>query len=347
MKILIVKTSSLGDIIHAFPVLNYIREFYPMAAVDWVVDARFRELLDAHPLVNRVIGIDFKGMKRGIKAFVSAFWQARSALRKTRYDVVFDLQGNTKSGLILSQVSSPVKIGFGKKTVPEWPNLLFTNKRFDPPEARNIREDYVYLLEKYFHKLCPRDLFEKPIGLKITQEGCKVVASLLEHPALKRKKKVLVCPGTAWRNKQPAFQALKEMLELMQRTADAAFIFAWGSLEEKIEATQLSEGLGEGSVVVDKLELCVLQHLMGKVDLVVAMDSLALHLAGTTATPTYGLFGPSLALKYNPLGAQHRFFQGTCPYGRTFLKRCPILRSCPTGACLREVAGQDLLKGLK
>jgi len=346
MKILIVKTSSLGDIIQAFPVLNYLHHFYPNAVIDWVVDTRFRELLDAHPLIHRVIGIDIKGMKRGIKVFGAAFWEARCALRQTQYDVVFDLQGNIKSGLILSQVKSPAKVGFGKKTVPEWPNLFFTHKRFNPPEGRNIREDYVFLLEKYFDKQCLRDLLEKPVELKTNTEGQSTIVSILNHPVLKGKKRVLVCPGTAWKNKQPTFKALKEMLELMSRFSDTAFAFVWGTSEEKRDVIQLAQELGEAAIVVDKLQLSALQHLMGKVDLVVAMDSLALHLAGTTATPTYGLFGPSLASKYNPLGTQHRFFQGSCPYNRIFSKRCPILRSCPTGACLREVPGSVLLRPL-
>jgi heptosyltransferase-1 len=99
-----------------------------------------------------------------------------------------------------------------------------------------------------------------------------------------------------------------------------------------------------GAQILDRLPLPVLQNFMAAVDLVIAMDSLPLHLAATTSTATYGFFGPSLGLKYQPQGPQHHAFQGCCPYGQIFAKRCPALRTCPTGACLREANGEQLFK---
>lgn len=347
MKILIIKTSSLGDIIHAFPILNYIRHFHPEATIEWAVDKRFKDLIEAHPLVDRVISLDIQAMKQGFKALKKAFLEARRELRQVSYDVVFDLQGNIKSGCILSQVKSLSKVGFGKKTVPEWPNLAFTNIRFNPPEGLNIRQDYLFLVESFFGNPCPSEVWQEPIELMISPEEKTILRDILSHKFFCGKKVVLVCPGSAWKNKQCTFDALKEMLLLMRQSMNVSFAFVWGQLNEKEEAIQLVEALEGDALLLDKLRLPVLQNLMGEVDLVIAMDSLALHLAGTTKTSTYGFFGPSSATKYNPLGPQHFFFQGKCPYGQTFLKRCPILRSCATGACLREASGQFLLNYLQ
>ena len=60
MRILIVKMSSLGDIIHAFPVLQYLKQCHPQCEIDWVVEQPFAELVQAHPLVNRIICIETK-----------------------------------------------------------------------------------------------------------------------------------------------------------------------------------------------------------------------------------------------------------------------------------------------
>ena len=81
---------------------------------------------------------------------------------------------------------------------------------------------------------------------------------------------------------------------------------------------------------------------MASVDMVIAMDSLPLHLAGTTETPTFSIFGASSANKYKPKGKKHLAFQGTCPYKRTFERRCPVLRTCSTGACIRDLHGEEL-----
>ena len=92
------------------------------------------------------------------------------------------------------------------------------------------------------------------------------------------------------------------------------------------------------------MSLPLWQHFMYLVDGVISVDSAALHLCGTTTTPSFSLFGPSSALAYRPLGSKHDAFQGTCPYGTTFDKRCPSLRTCETGACLKEVS-PDVLFG--
>jgi heptosyltransferase-1 len=65
-------------------------------------------------------------------------------------------------------------------------------------------------------------------------------------------------------------------------------------------------------------------------------------LAGSTSTPTYSIFGASSAQKYKPIGTCHKAFQGECPYGKTFEKRCDILRTCKTGACIKQLQGEQL-----
>jgi heptosyltransferase-1 len=152
----------------------------------------------------------------------------------------------------------------------------------------------------------------------------------------------MVCPGSNWPNKQLAPETLQGFLDRISRhIAGARFHLVWGTPEEK----QLADSLCArypGSIIVDKLPLPSLQALMAKMKLVIAMDSLPLHLAGTTSALTYSVFGASSAAKYNPLGAEHRALQGTCPYGRTFAKRCPILRTCPTGACIKGLTSEQI-----
>lgn len=141
-KVLIVKTSSLGDIIHCFPILHALHAVLSDVEVDWVVERRCASLIYAHPLVSRVHEIDSRcwGLKE-----VAAF---RRSLRETHYDILFDLQGNVKSALVTMLARAKQKVGFGWKTVAEWPNILATRKRYDPPLGKNIREDYLYLVQK-------------------------------------------------------------------------------------------------------------------------------------------------------------------------------------------------------
>ena len=116
----------------------------------------------------------------------------------------------------------------------------------------------------------------------------------------------------------------------------------WGNPTEKEIAEELVVALPQQCSLINKVSLPSLQNLMTQVDLVLAMDSLPLHLAGTTTTPTYSIFGASSANKYKPVGERHEAFQGSCPYGKKFERRCNILRKCKTGACIKQLEGRQL-----
>lgn len=342
-KFLIVKTSSLGDIIQSFPVLHYLRRKFPDAQIDWVVERNFSELVKCHPYVSHVLYVDTKNWR---KSFFNAnhlreILSFRRSLKSNEYDAVFDLQSNVKSGFITWQATSRNKVGFARKTVHELPNLLFTNKRYNPPEGVNIREDYLALAKQFLQDPVPFE--EQNVLLKIDDEQTKKLDKMMETS---KELQVLVCPGSAWRNKQIPLSSLVTLLELVHKDHPSRFLFLWGNEDEKKLAQQLHEHFPH-SLVLDKMPLPMLQNLMGRVDLVMAMDSLPLHLAGTTNTPTFSVFGASLASKFKPEGERHFSYQGQCPYGKVFKKRCPILRTCNTGACIRDLHGEELYKAFK
>jgi heptosyltransferase-1 len=343
MKVLIVKTSSLGDIIHAFPLLTYIRCQHPQAQIDWVVEAPFAELVQAHPLVNQTLCVQTRKWRKQIttKKTWQELRQFKELLRAKTYDVLLDLQGNAKSGFITACANSILKVGFGYKSVSEWPNLLFTNQRYNPPKGQNIRNDYLFLAQKVFGNF---NYQEEGVQLSINAEESLKIDGLLAHDYLQKGKKILVCSGSNWNNKQLSPYALQAFLKRLSQTLESSFVFAWGSLEEKKIAEELAQSFPKQAIVLEKLGLSSLQNLMSRLDLVIAMDSLPLHLAGTTTTPTYSVFGASLAQKYKPIGMRHEAFQGACPYGKSFEKRCSILRTCPTGSCIKDIQTETLHK---
>lgn len=342
MKILIVKMSSLGDLIHAFPLLQFLKQTIPFVEIDWVVERPFAELVRAHPFVSNVLTVETKKWRAHLAA--KATWQEmrdfRKELRKNTYDMVLDLQGNCKSACVTASAKSPLKIGFGYATVPEWPNLLATHKRYNPPPGANIREDYLYLAQSAFEDFTP--VHEKGIQLKIGQKEQGQLNPILEKLDKVEGLKIMVCPGSNWANKQLSPETLRAFLQHLSKKRMVHFLFLWGHKAEKDVAEQLALSFTNHSTLVDKISLPALQNLMGFVDLVVAMDSLPLHLAETTATPTYSIFGPSAAHKYKPVGEHHEAFQGGCPYGQKFIKRCDKLRTCKTGACMKTLGGQEL-----
>lgn len=344
MKILIVKASSLGDIIQSFPCVAYLRKKFPLAQIDWVVEKKFAELLHAHPELSRILEFDTYQWRHSL--FSCESWrelrQFSKILRDREYDVVFDLQGNYKSSLFCGLARSKIKIGFGSSTASNKANIFFTNRRVDPLPEKNIREDYLALIYSY----CGVDAegLEDQVTLKITREEALNIQAILQSLPVDRQPFVMVCPGSAWPNKQLNQKALIDFLTLLNEKLSCSYLFVWGTDKEKGLADYLKTLYPATSLVVDRMSLPALQNLMSHMQWVIAMDSLPLHLAGTTTTSTFSVFGASLGRKYAPIGVHHQFLQGGCPYGNTFDKRCSVLRTCSSGACIKTLSGQDLFE---
>lgn len=345
MKVLIVKTSSLGDIIQSFPVIDYLKKYDERVEIHWIVESSFSSLLKAHPEISKVIEINSHQWRkkwfsyRTIKDFLRCFNQ----LRNVTYDLVIDLQGNSKSGFITACSKSKEKIGFAYSSVSEILNLVGTNRRYTPLPNKNIREDYLGIVKQYFSD--SSDFYSSRLLLNIGVEEKKKIDELLDSPKVNKQNSLMVCPGAHWKNKQLKLVTLIEFLKKIHAYENnCSWFLIWGSDSEKKLCLEISQNFPDHSIVIEKLPLPLLQNLMASMKKVIAMDSLPLHLAGIAAVPTFGIFGPSLAKKYGPNGQFNKNFQGTCPYNKIFEKRCPILRTCQSGACIQEISVDILFK---
>lgn len=341
-RFLIVKTSSFGDIIQAFNVLDYLNSKYPHAKVDWVVEKASLALVGTHPLLEQAISCDIKGWKK--RFFKGETWRGIGRfiqkLRSKRYDAVFDLQGNCKSAVITFLARGGAKVGFGWKSVREKPNLLATRFHYNVPKNINIRMQYLQVLKSYFQDENPLHL--RGVRLKIEEEEKMKLKRILESPVLSSRFKVMVCPGSKWQNKQVKVDDLAYFLNMLHLHHNAAFLFMWGNEAEKKMCQNFAAAFPKTSLIVDMLPLPTWQNLMSDMELVLAVDSSALHLCGTTSTPSFSFFGPTDPLIFKPLGDMHYAIQGPCPYKKQFIKQCPALRSCSTGACIRDLKGEKI-----
>lgn len=324
----------MGDIVQSFNVLDDLHRRFPGISVDWAVEASLFSIVAAHPLVRKAIPLDIKRRKN--------LFSSLRELRREKYDLVFDLQGNCKSGVITLLSRGKVKVGYDFKSVREWPNILATHLRFNVSKQKNIRLFYLELLERYFQKPISTEIEGVRFNIQPEEKG-KIAHILSKVPA---GPKIMVCPGSKWVNKQLKGDTLTIFLKMIELKYEASFLLIWGDEAEK----QLSLGIAKElwrAYVVEKLAIPTWQNLMNEVDLVIAVDSSALHLCGTTSTPSFSIFGPTSPQIFKPIGQKHFAFQGPCPYRRTFEKQCPVLRSCPTGACMRDLKAEELFRAFQ
>ena len=141
-KILIVKPSSLGDVVHSLPFLNAIRKRYPEAEIHWVIFKGFEGLLEGHPMIHKLWVVDKDSWTKFNRAkdTISEIKSLLRDLKEERFDLVVDLQGLLRSGIITAATGAPVRIGF--KEAREGSRVFYTDK---VPGGRDIHAVDRYL----------------------------------------------------------------------------------------------------------------------------------------------------------------------------------------------------------
>ncbi|NGX56001.1 MAG: Lipopolysaccharide heptosyltransferase 1 [Candidatus Anoxychlamydiales bacterium] len=346
MKVLIVKASSLGDIIQTLVAVDYLKNRKDVLGIDWAIDESYRDLINSLEIIDNAHIFNFKKLKRIYKLKnIIDFFKFIKKLRKNKYDVVFDLQGNIKSALVTFLSKAKDKVGFSKKHAREKLNVLSTNIHFDVKKDINIRLQYLSIVKRYFKDISAIKL-SKSINLKLNEIEKNKVDSISNNKKLNSDLKIMICPGSRWENKMLSLNTLKHFLNLLNENLNVSFLFVWGSEIEKQISSNLNKIFINNSIIIDKINIPIWHGLMNKMDLVVAMDSASLHLSSIADVKSYGIFGPTLANVLKPIGSDHLAYQGICPYNYKFQQFCPILRSCNTGACIKQIKYRDLYNNL-
>jgi heptosyltransferase-1 len=337
MKVLIVKLSAIGDIIQSFAAVQMIRQQAPNCQIDWVVEKRFAGLVRSVPIIDGVHCFDRSLIQAG-RCSLRRLMRFIKELRRQKYDLVIDLQGNCKSALINFMAKSSAKVGFGPRSIAEWPNLISTQLQYEISNDIPRTQAYMELAARAL-KLNYLPAINEPMLLQLDDQ--EKIRMLDIGSQLTSTTNFMVCFSSNWKNKKLSKKTMLSFLEKISNNLSCNFHFVWKTLEEKIEAEWFATRLKHSKVLGD-LSIPLWQAIMKEMDLVISVDSCGLHLAAAAGVPTFSFFGPSSAFIYKPLGKQHGYVQGKCPYQIHFTKRCPRLRTCASGACLKNLQGEEL-----
>lgn len=328
MRVLIVKTSALGDIIHALPVLDYLHQVSPGIEVDWVVEEPFREILVGHPQLAMLHTVRTKAWRKAPFAAATRreIGAVRRALQERAYDLVFDIQGNVKSGLIAWSSGCSDRVGFARDVVRETPNLLFTTR-----QVPLRRQDY-HVTDKYLR------LVSVPFGRDFN--GMALKSTIATRPEDDAAAEVLLLTlgdglvflfhcGTSWRTKLWAETNWSELGRMLREEfPDCSILLSWGSEAERQSALAVAQGIGTGARVLDRFTLTGLAALLKRVDLAVAPDTGPLHIAAAVGTPTVSFFRATNGKLTGPRGSNHVVIQSPLSCTRCARKECDRDAEC-------------------
>src|ERR1051325_1551443 len=169
MRILIVKLGSIGDIVHTLPALAALRAAHPQAEISWVVERRSAEILRDNPLLDRLIEVDTKALRRGLMSgeTLRAPRQQLRRLRASAFDVALDFQGLLKSASIARLSGARRVFGYTRAGLREPASALFLSKRVAVPKKTHVIRKSLLLVQEALGIPVPEDL-SFPINISPT-----------------------------------------------------------------------------------------------------------------------------------------------------------------------------------
>lgn len=319
-RILLIKPSSLGDIVHTIPVVSALKTRWPEAHLTWCVKRQWAEFID------RIVGID---RVWPVDETVLSWIRAGQQLRNERFDVAVDLQGLFRSGVLAGLSGAPVRIGFanGREGSP-W---FYTQRVPVPSVDVHAVDRYLSLVEALGASVSGAPRFE----FKMLEEDLKLVRDLFHRKGLSMGQPWIAMNVAArWATKRwplSSFAAVIDQLYAEHRDP----VVVIGSADEQSYVNELRT-LSKSPFVdlSGDVPLRCLPALLSTAAVMITNDSGPMHIAAACGVPVVALFGPTSAIRTGPYGTNHHVLAGSVSCSPCFSRVC---RHHPEMECLQLI----------
>lgn len=282
MRVLIVKTSSMGDVLHTLPALTDAMRAIPGIRFDWVVEEGFAQIPSWHEAVDRVIPVAIRRWRKAwfsapIKAERKAF---KEAVQAVAYDAVIDAQGLVKSAALVTRLAHGIKNGMDWSTAREPLASLFYNRKHHIAKAQHAVER-------------TRELFAKSLGYaKPEAQGDYAIAQHFLHDLTPGNAPYCVfLHATTRDDKHWPESHWRELIGLLGESG-LRIKLPWGAPHEEARAKRLAEGFNYVEVL-PRLSLEAVAHELAGAKFVVSVDTGLSHLTAALDRPNITLYGPT------------------------------------------------------
>ena len=339
-QILIIKLSAIGDVVHSLPLLEVLRERFPLARIDWLVEEDASGIVAGHPCIDGLLIFPRKSwlrrfMRKG--EFISLGREVARfirELRSMRYDIVIDLQGLLKSGILTLVVKGKRKIALNNAREG---SALFVKERVAIPNPQ------MHALERY---LC----IARHLGTENTRwdgyipifESDKAYIDSLLGRLDDSRTLVAVNPMAKWETKLWEPTRFAWLADLVHEKLDAEVIFTGSATDRTaIEAIQLGMKT-EALNLAGRTTLKQLAYLYQRCAVVISTDTGPMHIAAAMGSClVVALFGPTSPLKTGPYGQGKKVVRAGVECSPCFRKRCDDM------SCMRQITVNMVYEAVK
>jgi len=329
-NILIIKLSAVGDVVHSLPFLEVLRDRFPSAMIDWVVEEDASGIVESHPEIDRLIIFPRKSwLKRFIKKgeYIGVGKEVTKFLKELksrRYDIVVDLQGLLKSGILTFLANGKRKIALngGREG-----SLIFTNEKVAIPDPDLHALDKYLCIARYLGATNPVWNGQIPIYDTDEEHVDYLLGEIGNNSTL-----VAVNPMAKWESKLWELHRFASLVDTIKEELGAGVVFT-GSEGDKAAIEDIRSRMKTRALnLAGKTTLKELAYLYQKCAAVICTDTGPMHVAAAMGSPVVlALFGPTSPLRTGPYGAKHRVIRAGLECSPCFKKRCDDM------SCMKKI----------
>ena len=342
MRILIVKPSSLGDIIHTLVAFDYLRAALPEAEFDWLANTEYTDFVGGLDGVARVLPFPRgRFRRRRFPLWIPGFYSWLRTLRH-EYDVAVDFQGLQRSGLMTRFSGARRRFGFRNARELAW---LHYDKAVElPSSTAHASARYLHLARsvcEFFGAEVPEpETFQRAWRLALpTAVSAFSAPELDEGP---RGNIIGLCPGSRWPSKNWTADHWARLAESLESAGCRPLFLGGGGERTLIEGIQACSDRPLRSIC-GRTTIWQSAALLARCHAVVSVDSAPLHLAASLGVPTVALFGPTDPARVAPRYGEHVVVrQESLSCLACYRRKCPLTKRL----CLPEVDPQRVLGAL-
>ena len=293
-RVLIVRFGSMGDILHSLPVLASLQESFPDWEVDWVVESRWRPLLEGIPYLSRIVDFDtLTWRKRPLSPHtLRAVRGAIQSLRNRRYDCALDLQAALKSAITCYLSGAREIVGFKPPWLKEPACGVFY--------TRSVSVNAVHIVEANLSLAAALGARPGPVRFPLPPgDPASLPADLPPHGL------AVINPGAGWRSKLWPPESYARVCDAIEKEFSLPVVLNCGPGEEGL-VKEVSRGCRYSQPRVYSGNVQGLIALLRRSRLMVGPDTGPVHLAAALGVPTVGLFGPTDPRRNGPYGARYK-----------------------------------------
>jgi lipopolysaccharide heptosyltransferase I len=347
VKILIVKPSSLGDVLHALPAVSLLRRRFPDASISWLVNDTFAGIVELFPGIDEIIV--FRRQRWGQVRHCLELARFLLELRRRRFDLVIDLQGLFRSGFFTWTTGASRRIGF--KSAREGARWFYNDPVLLPANLRHAVDKNLFLVRSALEIPESGELPE----LRSRPEFVRKAAENLAELGAAGRPVLAVAPAARWESKTWSPEFFAETISAVLRQRPDTVVWLLGTLSER----QIGDQIQRCCPTLDlhnqmgATDLGTLVEMLRRSNVMLTNDSGPMHIGAALKTPTVALFGPTSSELTGPYGEGHRVFCGVCEYRPCLQRVCPLkIQTCQqidpaevAGAILSVIARTHPVKG--